>query len=213
MTSAGLRERKKQRTRDALIDAAFTLFERKGFESTTIDEIAEAVEVSPRTFFRYFASKEDVVLTFKDQQLELMLEGLASRPAEESVLTAMRRAASEVVLACEAGEAGFDPSRFEVLETLLETSPTLVARLVKQSTRKIDKLVEMLADRMGVEPTDPRPILVASICMCAIQNAMTAWRAIEPDAKPSAMIDRVFELLAAGIDYPAKGSSTALPPR
>src|SRR5215470_3848524 len=97
MTEAGLRERKKLRTRTALIDSAFALFQRKGFEATTIDEIAEAVDISPRTFFRYFASKEEVALSLIEEQFEAILRRLAGRPPEEPVLTAMRRAAVEVI--------------------------------------------------------------------------------------------------------------------
>src|SRR5256714_941819 len=89
---SGLRERKKQRTRDALVDAAFALFRRKGFEATTIDEIADAVDVSPRTFFRYFESKEDVALTLLDLQFSTIYEEFAARPAHEPVLTALRHA-------------------------------------------------------------------------------------------------------------------------
>ncbi|MCP9978944.1 TetR/AcrR family transcriptional regulator [Actinomadura madurae] len=77
---AGLRERKKQRTRLALIDAALDLFLAKGYEATTIDEIVAAVEVSQRTFFRYFGTKEDVVTSFLSEHDQLMGEALAARP-------------------------------------------------------------------------------------------------------------------------------------
>ena len=76
----GLRARKKLRTREALVEAAFDLFRRQGFEATTIDEIAEQVELSPRTFFRYFASKEDVVLTLMEQQFAAVYEPLPRVP-------------------------------------------------------------------------------------------------------------------------------------
>src|SRR3954469_6672025 len=100
---AGRRERKKQRTREALVNAAFRLFSEKGFEATTVEEIADAVDVSSRTFFRYFASKEDVVLTFQEEQQAMFLERLRARPATEPVVTALKHAAIEVASACEKG--------------------------------------------------------------------------------------------------------------
>ena len=95
----GRRERKKQRTREALVEAAFVLFQEKGFEATTVEEIADAVDVSSRTFFRYFASKEDVVLTFQEEQFAAVLEALASQTADLPVMTALRKASVEVLRA------------------------------------------------------------------------------------------------------------------
>src|SRR2546423_13806693 len=108
---SGLRERKKQRTRDALVDAAFEVCRRKGFEATTIDEIAEAVELAPRTFFRYFESKEDVALTLQDKQFEALYAAFAARPAHEPGLTALRHAAVATLRACEHGTGGVGAPR------------------------------------------------------------------------------------------------------
>src|SRR6266480_4318131 len=96
-TTMGLRERKKLRTREQLTDAAFRLFTERGFDATTIEDIVEQVEVSPRTFFRYFDSKEDVVIGFFDDmglELRAMLE---ARPAEEPPFTAARNALGSLV--------------------------------------------------------------------------------------------------------------------
>ncbi|MEV0384506.1 helix-turn-helix domain-containing protein [Nonomuraea sp. NPDC050643] len=81
----GLRERKKQRTRQALIDAALRLFDEKGFEETTLAEIATQAEVSTRTFFSYFASKEDVAFYDSEDRVRLAIETLASRTPGETV--------------------------------------------------------------------------------------------------------------------------------
>src|SRR5215470_11593484 len=88
----GRRQRKKQLTRDALLQAAIELFDAKGYEHTTVREITDAVDVSERTFFRYFASKEDVALSFVRDATGALLRALAERPAEETPLTAMRNA-------------------------------------------------------------------------------------------------------------------------
>src|SRR5829696_7959116 len=107
MSSApGLRERKKQHTRDALVAAAFGLFGRQGFEATTVDEIADAVPVSARTFFRYFGSKDDVILEFVADQYTAVFAAFEARPAGEPVLTALRHATVGVLAAQEAGDCG-----------------------------------------------------------------------------------------------------------
>jgi AcrR family transcriptional regulator len=204
MTTAGLRERKKERTRCALIDSAFALFQRKGFDATTVDEIAEAVDVSPRTFFRYFTSKEEVALSLLDDQLAALLTVVEQRPAEESVLTALCNAGLEVLRAAEAGEAGFDPLRFESMQLLMSSNPALAAHAMEQGAARLADLARVIGTRMGVDHlVDPRPYLVASIALCSIQTVVNAWRATEPDAKSSDLMDRAFRLLAEGIDYPS----------
>lgn len=204
MTECGLRERKKRRTRDALTDAAFALFARKGFEATTIDEIANAVEVSPRTFFRYFASKEDVALAQIDQQLSLMLAELAVRPADEPVLTALKHSMVGVIHACEQGEDGFDAGRFHCTQELLAASPALAARTGELGAARLDELADLVAARMGVEhPGDPRPHLVASVVVSALHLTVKAWRETEPNATSAELVARTFDLLSAGLNYPA----------
>src|SRR5256886_2373987 len=137
---AGLRQRKKQRTKKVLVDAAFTLFRRKGFDATTIDEIAEAVELSPRTFFRYFDSKEDVALTLQDQQFSALYAAFAARPTDEPVLTALRHATVAVMRACEDGTGGFDANQFSCVQKMIRDSPAVHARSLELCTTRLNEL-------------------------------------------------------------------------
>src|ERR1700730_861203 len=95
VATPGLRERKKARTSQALEDAALELFSTKGFDATTIEEIADAVEVSPRTFFRYFASKEEVLFARDAARERDLAAFLAARPLGESSLEKLRAALLE----------------------------------------------------------------------------------------------------------------------
>jgi AcrR family transcriptional regulator len=198
MDQPGLRERKKQRTREALIDAAHALFCAHGFDATTIDQIAEAVEVSSRTFFRYFASKEDVALALADEQITAVLEAFAAQPADRPVLTALRTAAVEVIRTYETD------ARFHSLQTMISGNPSLTAARVERATARFDEVTRLIADRMGVDPAaDPRPCLVASVALCAVQTAVVAWRAAGHPAPESELTGQAFDLLATGLDYPA----------
>ena len=198
MEKLGLRERKKRRTREALIDAARELFCAHGFEATTIDQIAEAVEVSSRTFFRYFTSKEDVALALADEQITAVLEAFAAQPAELPVLTAMRTAAVEVMRTYE------NDARFHGLQNVISVSPALTAARIERAAARFGEVACLIGARMGVDPAvDPRPHLVASVALCAVQPAVVAWRAAGRQAPESELTGQAFDLLSAGLDYPA----------
>ncbi|MGW5415174.1 TetR family transcriptional regulator [Actinomadura geliboluensis] len=202
----GRRERKKQRTREALIDAAFTLFAEKGFDATTVEEIADAVDVSARTFFRYFASKEDVALTFQEEQVQAVTAALAARPADEPIMTALRRTVVEIARACEAGELGFDPDRFECMLTMVNDSPTLLAGSLEHAQRKQALITEIVARRMGLDPAaDMRPHIVAAATHSAFQAAADAARRMDGAfTSLSEAVDQAFAILENGLNEPAR---------
>lgn len=202
----GRRERKKQRTREALIDAAFRLFAAKGFEATTVEEIADAVDVSSRTFFRYFASKEDVALTFQDEQQAALFAAVRARPADEPIITAMRRAAVSVANACELGELGFDPARFACMQELMSSSPTLLAGSLEHTQKKREALVRLIADRMGVDPeTDLRPHVVTAATIGVMQAGGDATRCLGLSLGSFAeAIDKALAVLEDSINFPCR---------
>src|SRR6478735_9236693 len=94
-TSAGLRELKKEKTRTQLMSIAVVMFDERGFDEVTVDDIVSAAEVSHRTFYRYFPSKEDVLFGDHNEKLESFRRAMAERPADESIFDALRRAALE----------------------------------------------------------------------------------------------------------------------
>lgn len=210
--NTGLRERKKERTRQALIDAAYELFQRNGFDATTVEEIAAAVEVSPRTFFRYFASKEEVALTLQDDLKTAIIGELSARPADEPVMTAMRRAFHAVaeLLQDFDGQNLLDKDsgisqRFACFNELMTSSPSLFAASIEHTTAKQDDLVRLVADRMGTDAvTDLRPHLATAVAVCAVRAAMETWK--RAGGGPGSVLegfDRAFGLLEDGLNYPA----------
>ncbi|GAA2825117.1 TetR family transcriptional regulator [Crossiella cryophila] len=148
----GLRERKKLRTKNALVDAALELFFSKGFEATTVEEIAAAVEISPRTFFRYFAGKEDVALSQFAELDEFCIAALAQRPADEPPVAATRTA----YLAMFDHIAAFDggPARYSATHRLISQTPTLFARWLSTSAVSERRLAEVIATRQGVSAAE-----------------------------------------------------------
>ncbi|WP_327583209.1 TetR/AcrR family transcriptional regulator [Nonomuraea sp. NBC_00507] len=142
---AGLRERKKQRTRRALIDAALRLFEEKGYAETTLAEIATEAEVSTRTFFSYFSGKEDLIFHDSAERLELMLALVASRRPEEAPTSLLLRLIDQsLVWAAQSGELTFEEA--ELRTRLVMTEPALQARGLLLLFDSQLKLAEALRD-------------------------------------------------------------------
>lgn len=160
-----LRERKKQRTRDALLRAALELFTSQGYEHTTVDDIAEAVEVSQRTFFRYFAGKEEAALAVQEMTVDRFIEGVRERPPHEAPLEALRQAVLD----------GWDTLN-EVVESVvpvelhlrmfrvIESTPVLLAAHLRRSEEVEEILARVLAEREGLDvDADPRPRLAVAV--------------------------------------------------
>ncbi|WP_396445128.1 TetR family transcriptional regulator, partial [Actinomadura sp.] len=168
---AGLRERKKQRTRLALIDAALDLFLAKGYEATTIDEIVAAVDVSQRTFFRYFATKEDVVTGFLSEYDQVLLEALAARPPGERPFTALfesLRMALRTIAESDPAEG----ARFRRVRQVIEATPALMAAQMARYSASAEALAAEIARREDVDlEQDLRPRIVVAFYLAAVKVA------------------------------------------
>jgi AcrR family transcriptional regulator len=149
----GLRERKKEKTRLAILDAALDLFLEQGYESTTVEQIAGIVDISPRTFFRYFTSKDHLVLWFHDHGEEIMLETLASRPQDEPPFTALMHALRAVLSDME-DSAPEESARYLKLRRILEENPRLIGQSVARGAETERRLAEKVAARRGTDPDD-----------------------------------------------------------
>lgn len=202
-SALGRRERKKMELRAALVEAAYALFEEKGFDETRIDDITNDVDVSARTFFRYFSSKEDVVLDYYAVEHEEIVAALKERPIDEPIITALRRATVTVTKGCEEGFYGVDGDRFRTLRALIRTHPLIRARSLEQAHSRKGELVSVIAERLGVDPrTDIRASVLAEVLEFAASAAYDIWR--QPQAQGVSyyeVLDDVFGLLEGGINF------------
>jgi AcrR family transcriptional regulator len=160
-----LRERKKQRTREALLRTALELFTTQGYEGTTVDEVAEAVDVSQRTFFRYFAGKEEAALALHEMTVTHFLEAVRERPPHEAPMEALRQAVLEgwdtlhdVV------EAVAPVELYLRMYKVIESTPALLAAHLRRSVEAEEAIARILAEREGIDmDTDPRPRLAVAL--------------------------------------------------
>jgi AcrR family transcriptional regulator len=179
VTEPARRERKKRQTRDSLVRAALRLFDAKGYEHTAVREITDAVDVSERTFFRYFASKEDLALSFIRDFAGALLRALADRPAAEEPLTALRNAFRVSLLEVTGDEGPHaEESTYLLVVRLIDSTPSLLAAHLRYLHDHDDEIVGVLAGREGVDPeTDLRPRIIAVVFGGLVSLATKDWRA------------------------------------
>jgi len=192
-----LHERKRRLVRDELSRAAWELFAARGYEATTVAEVAERAGVSRRTFFRYFDSKEDVVVETTDALAEEVLAAFRQRPAQEAPLLAIHRALRPVV------EARLkDAAQARAIVKLLRQSRTLRRALLERHARMEERLAVLLARRMGMDPAfDPTPALLAFVTRALLDTAFNVWFDQQP-ADVGAMIDDLFHRLRQLVSAP-----------
>lgn len=199
----GLRERKKERTREAIIDAALDLFERKGYDATTVEDIAAAADVSPRTFFRYFESKPDLIMARSGTKSSNLGPLVATRPAGEGLLDAVRQ-----VVRHELEEQLADPLVLREFQVML-TTPSLRNLAREHFYEEEADLVGAVAARLGVDESDLNAHVVAGVIAAALWIAVNRWVVEGADLERlNAMIDQALALLADGVE-PVAGKNPA----
>jgi AcrR family transcriptional regulator len=181
----GLRERKKLQTRTALIDAALELCDRQGFDATTVEQIAAAVDISPRTFNRYFATKEDVVLGPIEDMVRSVVAALDEQPRTGNELEALCRAHIHVFEDAQSQEPPsplFD--EFMVMNRIIAAAPSVRARSVEMGEWKLASMRAKVAERMELPETDLRVRVVMSTWSALMQVAMDQWQGTVDDERP-----------------------------
>jgi len=198
----GRRERKKQQTREALESTAWRLFQRKGYDATTIEDITDAVDVSTRTFFRYFDSKEAVLFGDWRSNLERITDLITARPAEEPPLQALYEAARQLVEVLKP-----DEPRLLMRNQLANSSCKIGDYERNVINPEFERVVcAALARRLGVDPdSDPRPYMAAAVTVAAYNAARKRWVASGGELSMSELLSQAFEFIDYKSDIIAAG--------
>jgi len=191
----GLRERKKARTRAAIREHALRLFRAQGYAATTVEQIAAAAEVSPSTFFRYYPTKEDVVL--RDDFDDRMLEAFQRQPSALSPVAALRAGIREALASLTQAEW----AEFQEMTALGMAIPEVRARMMDELTRTINTVADALARRLGRSPDDLAVRVYAGAVFGALMAVMgpEAYSEGRIDAAVFDRADQALAMLESGL--------------
>lgn len=192
----GLRERKRERTRDALVQSALRQFAEHGFDQVTVEEIAADCEVSPRTFFRYFASKEEVLFADADGHRVRLLEALAGQHPGLSPFRAL-----EAALRTIAPDYADQRDVLQVRHRIVTSTASLRTRAAERQQGWETEIVDALrASGWAPRMSDLDLRLVVAVTTTAMRVAIEAWIADQCAGDLAPRVDAVFDRLRAGLD-------------
>jgi AcrR family transcriptional regulator len=192
--TTGLRERKKQQTREALARAGIELFVERGYDATTLAEIAEAAGVSTRTIFAYFSSKEDILFASFQTMREALARALAERPGGKDALTTLR----DFILS---GHTKTELDR--KLERIIRGDETLLSHKRARMSQLQELFAAAIADDLGAGPDDLRAHVAAASLTAAFEVLERRDRgssASYTTEEVAAAIDPVISFVRAGLD-------------
>jgi len=190
----GLRERKKRQTRETIERVALELFAERGYDQTTLAEIAEAADISPRTVFSYFPSKEDILFCTESGYIENVREALQQRPAGTNTVDALREFISSMPPPDEQGL---------LRKRVVAASPDLQLKLRAHIGLLEGVLAESFAKDLGAGPDDVRPGLIAAsmtAAFAAVRDRLEAAADMPDHSEVMEILDEVLEFMRGGLE-------------
>lgn len=191
----GLRQRKKLERRHAIETAALDLFGRNGFDATTIGDITAEVGISPRTFFYYFETKEDVVLADYSRRQERIVGELTGRPDDEAPWTSLK--ASFLAVASD-----YETEREQLLRRgiIMATNPSVFARSLQLQAGWEDSLTHALTERMPkIDDASITPRLLAASALAAMRSSLRHWLETGGTEPLPQLVGKCFDRLSNGL--------------
>ncbi len=194
----GRRDRKKLAARKALQAAAVRLVAERGLRQVTVGDIAEEADVSVRTFFNYFSSKEEAIVGFDPERPAELRESLLARPTSEPPMLALKKVLLELALPLAEHHDDWQ-LHMQVARQEPSLLPTMLARFAAYER----SLIEAMAERTGSDPDrDIYPALAAATAMAAFRVAMVRWRTLEGELSLANLVEVAFEIVGAGFPAP-----------
>ena len=196
-TQLGLRERKKQQTRETIARVALQLFAERGYDETTLADIAEAADVSPRTIFAYYESKDDILFCEEGAVLDRLEQMLEERPPGATTIDAIREFFASM-------EGPDEQARLR--KQVISETPALQMRMRAQHAELEPILVESIARDLGAGPDDMRPLLIASSMMAAFSSVSDRLFEARPGGEQvsheqaMAILEQVLDFTRAGLE-------------